>query len=181
MNLSCVLSKLKVPPPAVALITGLLMWLVSRATPALAFMFPARSVFAIALAAAGAATAITGALTFRRAHTTVNPTKPESASSLVNWGVFSRNSQPNVSGTSSGPDRLGNFLVEPARVPFSPRLCPLYKPLPNRARGTRPRLPLRKRLRAYRPAYAAGYKIALGCYAVTKCLPGSPFRCAGSL
>ena len=86
--------ELKIPPPAVALVTALLMWLVSRATPAFGFVFPARNVFAISLAAAGVTTAISGVITFRRARTTVNPLKPESASSLVNWGVYSVTRNP---------------------------------------------------------------------------------------
>jgi protein-S-isoprenylcysteine O-methyltransferase Ste14 len=86
--------ELKIPPPAVALFTALLMWLVSRAIPALGFVFPARNVFAIGLAAIGVATAISGVITFRRARTTVNPLKPESASSLVNWGVYTLTRNP---------------------------------------------------------------------------------------
>ncbi len=86
--------ELKIPPPAVALVTALLMWLVSRATPALGFVFPAYKVFAIGLAVLGVTTAITGVLTFRRARTTVNPLKPESASSLVSWGVYSVTRNP---------------------------------------------------------------------------------------
>jgi protein-S-isoprenylcysteine O-methyltransferase Ste14 len=86
--------ELKIPPPAVALITALLMWLLSRAAPALGFTFPARSVFAICLAAIGVATAISGVVTFRRARTTLNPMKPESSSALVNWGVYSVTRNP---------------------------------------------------------------------------------------
>ena len=86
--------ELKIPPPAVALVTALLMWLVSQAAPALDFRFPARRVFAIGLAAIGVATAISGVITFRRARTTVNPLKPESASSLVNWGVYTVTRNP---------------------------------------------------------------------------------------
>ena len=86
--------ELKIPPPAVALTTAVLMWLVTRATPALDFAFPARSVFAMCLAVGGFLTAMSGALTFRRAHTTLNPTKPESTSSLVNWGVYSVTRNP---------------------------------------------------------------------------------------
>lgn len=86
--------ELKIPPPAVALVTALLMWLVSRTIPALDFVFPARRVFAIGLAAIGVATAISGVITFRRARTTVNPLKPESASSLVNWGVYTVTRNP---------------------------------------------------------------------------------------
>jgi hypothetical protein len=39
--------ELKVPPPAVALVTAVLMWLVSRAAPALALVFPTGSLFAV--------------------------------------------------------------------------------------------------------------------------------------
>jgi protein-S-isoprenylcysteine O-methyltransferase Ste14 len=86
--------ELRIPPPAVALITGLLMWLVSRATPALGFEFPARNIFAISLSVVGMATSMAGALTFRRARTTLNPTRPESSSTLVNWGVYSVTRNP---------------------------------------------------------------------------------------
>ncbi len=74
--------------------TALLMWLVTRATAALDFAFPARSVFAIGLALIGFATSMSGALTFRRAHTTLNPTRPESTSLLVDWGVYSVTRNP---------------------------------------------------------------------------------------
>jgi protein-S-isoprenylcysteine O-methyltransferase Ste14 len=80
--------ELKVPPPAVALVTAVLMWLVSRAAPALAFVFPAGRLFAVGLAAIGLMIAISGAVTFRRARTTLNPTKPEATSSLVSWGIY---------------------------------------------------------------------------------------------
>lgn len=80
--------ELKVPPPAVALVTAVLMWLVSRAAPALAFVFPAGSLLAVGLTAIGLMIAISGAVTFRRARTTLNPTKPETSSSLVSWGIY---------------------------------------------------------------------------------------------
>ena len=86
--------ELKIPPPAVALVTALLMWLVSRFTPVLDFTFPARKILAIALAVLGVTTAISGVITFRRARTTVNPLRPESASSLVNWGVYTLTRNP---------------------------------------------------------------------------------------
>jgi protein-S-isoprenylcysteine O-methyltransferase Ste14 len=80
--------ELKVPPPAVALVTAVLMWLVTRAEPALAFVFPAGKFLAVGLAAVGLMIAISGVVTFRRARTTLNPTKPESSSSLVSWGIY---------------------------------------------------------------------------------------------
>lgn len=86
--------ELKVPPPAVALVTAVLMWLLSRAAPALAFEFPARIPVSIGLAAAGVITAILGVVTFRRARTTLNPTKPESSSSLVTGGIYAVTRNP---------------------------------------------------------------------------------------
>ena len=80
--------ELKVPPPAVALVTAVLMWLVSRAVPAFAFGFPAGNLLAAGLAILGLMIAVSGVVTFRRARTTLNPTKPESSSSLVSWGIY---------------------------------------------------------------------------------------------
>jgi protein-S-isoprenylcysteine O-methyltransferase Ste14 len=112
--------ELKIPPPAVALITGLLMWLVSRATPALGFVFPARNVFAICFAAIGVLTAISGALTFRRAHTTLNPMKPESSSALVNWGVYKLTRNPMYLGLLLVLTGWAIFLSNPPGFLFLP-------------------------------------------------------------
>jgi protein-S-isoprenylcysteine O-methyltransferase Ste14 len=86
--------ELKVPPPIVALVTAVLMWLISRSIPLLAFVFPARNAFTIGLVAAGFIIGILGVATFRRAKTTVNPTKPQSSSSLVSWGVYRATRNP---------------------------------------------------------------------------------------
>ena len=80
--------ELKVPPPAVALVIAVLMWLLSLIAPALVFAIPGRVLIAIILAATGLATAIAGVATFARAKTTVNPTTPERSSSLVSWGIY---------------------------------------------------------------------------------------------
>jgi protein-S-isoprenylcysteine O-methyltransferase Ste14 len=112
--------ELKIPPPVVALITGLLMWVVARATPTLDFAFPAHNVIAMGLAAIGVATAITGALTFRRAHTTVNPMKPESSSTLVNWGVYKMTRNPMYLGLLLVLTGWGIFLSNPLAFLFLP-------------------------------------------------------------
>jgi len=80
--------ELKIPPPAVALVTALLMWLASRSSPVLAFVFPVANLLAVGLAAIGLTVAISGVVTFRLARTTLNPTKPEASSSLVSWGIY---------------------------------------------------------------------------------------------
>src|SRR5687768_3542732 len=85
--------ELKVPPVAVVVVTAALMWLVARAVPVFEFVFPARDVFALSLAVAGAVVSLSAVVLFKRAKTTVNPLKPDSSSSLVSSSVyaFSRN------------------------------------------------------------------------------------------
>lgn len=85
--------ELIVPPPAVTLAIGVLMWLLARWLPALQFALPLRGVLASVLAIAGFALLGACALQFRRAGTTVNPMKPQKASALVQGGFyrFSRN------------------------------------------------------------------------------------------
>jgi len=80
--------ELKVPPPAVLLVLGLLMWLTARAAPDFGFVVPARNLWAILLIAGGLIVGFSGVLTFRKARTTVNPTTPQASSSLVTWGVY---------------------------------------------------------------------------------------------
>ncbi len=80
--------ELKIPPPAVALVTAVLMWLASRSSPSLALVFPAANLLSVGLTAIGLMVAISGVVTFRRARTTLNPTKPETSSSLVSSGIY---------------------------------------------------------------------------------------------
>ncbi len=80
--------ELKVPPLALGLILAALMWLVSRAMPAFGFMFPASRFFSVTVAVAGVVIIGLGIASFRRAGTTVNPMKPDSASSLVVSGLY---------------------------------------------------------------------------------------------
>ena len=79
---------LKVPPVAVVLVTGALMWLVARTVPSLDVACPARQVLAAATVAIGLVVAAMGVFSFRRAKTTVNPMKPDSSSALVVTGIY---------------------------------------------------------------------------------------------
>ncbi len=112
--------ELKIPPPAVALVTGLLMWLASRSVPAFAYMFSAHDSVAIGLAMIGVTTAISGVLTFRRAKTTVNPLKPESASSLVASGIYSITRNPMYLGLFLGLTAWAIHLSNAAVFLFLP-------------------------------------------------------------
>ncbi|MDP9112810.1 MAG: isoprenylcysteine carboxylmethyltransferase family protein [Acidobacteriota bacterium] len=86
--------ELKVPPPAVALIIAVLMWLMARALPALDFEFAPGSLIGSVLALTGIATAVAGVVTFARAKTTVNPTTPQAATSLVSSGIYRMTRNP---------------------------------------------------------------------------------------
>src|SRR4051812_21530343 len=92
--------ELKVPPPVVALVTGVLMWLVARYAPGLALRVPARHAVAGGVFAAGLVVSVLGVASFRRAGTTVNPTTPERASSLVTSGVYRLTRNPMYLGLS---------------------------------------------------------------------------------
>jgi len=80
----------RIPPPLVAIITGLLMWLAVRPMAPLG----GRLWLALLVVLAGAAVCLAGVASFRRARTTVNPLKPESASSLVIAGIYRHTRNP---------------------------------------------------------------------------------------
>jgi len=75
------------------LVMAVFMWLISRAAPSLRFDIPAHRWLAIVLVAVGFATGSLGVMTFLKAKTTVDPTRPR-ASSLVTWGVYAISRNP---------------------------------------------------------------------------------------
>ena len=86
--------KNKVPPPILLLLSGVVMWFVARSEFAYPFSLPYSLVFAIVLAAIGAMVSVSAIKKFRAADTTVNPLKPDTASSLVHTGIFSVSRNP---------------------------------------------------------------------------------------
>jgi protein-S-isoprenylcysteine O-methyltransferase Ste14 len=78
----------KIPPPVVAALLLALMWLLSTALPRVQVPTSPRLFVAIVVALIGAAFSIAGAVSFRRARTTVDPMHPERASALVTSGVY---------------------------------------------------------------------------------------------
>src|SRR6476620_4164876 len=84
----------KIPPPAVVVITGVLMWLVSHATWRLGFDLPGHAWVGAAFGVVGFVTGATGVATFHKANTTVNPIKLHSSSSLVTWGPYRLSRNP---------------------------------------------------------------------------------------
>jgi protein-S-isoprenylcysteine O-methyltransferase Ste14 len=78
----------KIPPPIVALLCAAAMWYVAGLAPAVALPTTIRIAAAALLLAAGFAVMLAGVISFRRAKTTVNPLKPETATALVTSGAY---------------------------------------------------------------------------------------------
>ena len=78
----------RIPPPAIAAVVAIAMWAISRIAPLIQVSAPLRTALSIAIALVGMGFALTAILSFRRARTTVNPTKPQATSSLVISGVY---------------------------------------------------------------------------------------------
>lgn len=120
--------ELKVPPVAVVLVAAGLMWLVAWAVPALGFANPFRIPVAVSLGVAGAVTSALGVVSFRRAGTTVNPMKPDTASSLVAAGIYRLTRNPMylgflvaLLGWAAFLSSIAAFLLLPAFVLYMNR------------------------------------------------------------
>ena len=79
---------LRVPPVVVTVAVAGLMGLVATLLPTLAFAVPGQAVVTSLLVAAGMVIVLAGLVRFRRAATTVNPMRPDDASSLVVSGIY---------------------------------------------------------------------------------------------
>jgi protein-S-isoprenylcysteine O-methyltransferase Ste14 len=86
--------ELKIQPLALVLLAALFMWLGAAFVPQITFYFPYQRIAASAFIIAGVIVSTLGIVEFRRAETTVNPTKPESSSSLVTSGIYTRTRNP---------------------------------------------------------------------------------------
>ena len=80
--------ELRVPPLALLFISGVLIGLIALGTAPLAWVYPTRVAIAASAAIAGLLIAWSGVVSFRRARTTVNPLRPEAATSLVASGIY---------------------------------------------------------------------------------------------
>ena len=78
----------RIPPPIVAALICAAMWWLSPASPMLQLPAGVRVVVALAIASVGGLVALGAGIRFRRANTTVNPLKPQAASSLVTAGIY---------------------------------------------------------------------------------------------
>ena len=86
--------ELKVPPLALALAFALAMWLAATQVPTLAVELPAHGLIAALISGLGAGLVLVAGIRFRRAGTTVNPTRPQATTSVVDSGVYRLSRNP---------------------------------------------------------------------------------------
>ena len=86
--------ELKVPPVAQVVALAVAMWGISVLSPFGPFTVPGRRLIAVSLLAAGAVVGLTAVLQFRSASTTVDPRKPDAASTIVSAGVYGWSRNP---------------------------------------------------------------------------------------
>ena len=86
--------ELKVPPALVFLCFGLMMYLLAEFLPMGYFDFYGRMLFAKILVGIGIVIALLALFQFKRANTTIDPTKPDKASNLVVGGIFKFSRNP---------------------------------------------------------------------------------------
>ena len=86
--------KNKIPPPILLLITGAIMWLVAHSDFAYPVPVSYPLVLSLSLVVIGFLIAFLAMRQFGAVETTVNPLSPESATSLVSTGIFSRSRNP---------------------------------------------------------------------------------------
>lgn len=93
--------ELLIPPPVIALLTAIMVYVVNRLLPA-GLHLPGDRWLGFVFVVVGFALALAGAVQFKRASTTIHPQNPEHTSSLVTHGVYR---------LSRNPMYLGMLLV----------------------------------------------------------------------
>jgi protein-S-isoprenylcysteine O-methyltransferase Ste14 len=90
--------ELRIPPVVLTLAFGVAMWLLARFAPTFTFDFQGNGWIALVLVAAGVFVIAQGIAEFNRASTTVNPTQPESSSTVVSSGIYRWSRNPMYAG-----------------------------------------------------------------------------------
>ena len=80
--------ELKVPPVLLVIIFVAIMWMVADWVPQVQMVIPYKEIVLYGMLGLGFVFSILGVASFRKAKTTVNPTKPKESSSLVQTGIY---------------------------------------------------------------------------------------------
>lgn len=86
--------ELKIPPVLLVFIFSALMFGVSKVCPDIGLDQSTRLYFFIVITVFSGAISVSGVWSFKVANTTVNPTKPESSSNLVQSGIYKYTRNP---------------------------------------------------------------------------------------
>ena len=78
----------KIPPPLVGFLSALLMWWAAKHLPIIVISTEVQYSLMAVFFSLGILFDLAGVISFRAAKTTVNPLKPDSASSLVTSGIY---------------------------------------------------------------------------------------------
>ena len=108
--------ELKIPPPLMALLCVAAMWSLSRITPTLALTRDIRWLLTGVFVLVGISFDLRGLLVFLRARTSINPMKPNQASSLVVTGVYRHTRNPMYVGLACMLVAVAIFLNAPVAL-----------------------------------------------------------------
>jgi len=103
----------KIPPPVVALVLVPVAWGLSHLLQRIDAPSPLRIALTVGIACTGLAFSGAGSVAFKRARTTVNPLRPERASSLVITGVYRYTRNPMYVGMMLGLLAWAVYLASP--------------------------------------------------------------------
>lgn len=86
--------ELLLPPPVVMLISGLIMWLISKAFPALSVPWLHNPLLAGLMVLLGLGIGLSGIIAFLQSKTTANPKRPSETTKLVSNGIYRYSRNP---------------------------------------------------------------------------------------
>ncbi len=84
----------KIPPAIIAIMALITMVIIAKSLPQFSFSLPNKLLIAIVVAITGISIAAAGVAAFRKLQTTVNPTKPGTASTLAVDGIYKWSRNP---------------------------------------------------------------------------------------
>ncbi len=117
--------ELRIPPVVLVVLVTVLMWAGAAHVPQFNFQIPFQLFFGWITGILGIVACVLGVLEFKRAKTTVNPTKPQSSSALVKSGIYRGTRNPMylgflmiLAGSAILTANFAAFLTLPAFVLF---------------------------------------------------------------
>ena len=103
----------RVPPPLIGILFGVLMQRLSTLSSGIEWSDTLRVLIASVIVSLGGLFCLIGVLAFRRAKTTVNPLKPDDATSLVTSGIYQVSRNPMYVGFALFLVAFGVYLSAP--------------------------------------------------------------------